>query len=156
MNPELLVAVSAVGMEVVASAVHRLFGHGPGWVLHRDHHDPGPGPLEHNDAIPAVFGVVSTGAFWLAMSRPGWGWLFWVATGVTLYGLGYALVHDVYIHRRLPLLPRRIRVLEPWRRAHLEHHRTGGAPFGVLIPVRPLRSRHRSADRPLAPLARRG
>ena len=147
MTPVLLVLGTMVVMEPVAAAVHRLFGHGPGWELHRDHHDPGPGPLERNDAIPVTFALLSMGAFWIGLSRPGWSWLFWVATGVTLYGLSYALVHDVYIHRRLPLLPRRITVLEPWRRAHLEHHRTGLAPFGVLVPLRPLRADRSGRDR---------
>jgi beta-carotene 3-hydroxylase len=144
MNAVLLVVATVVVMEPVAAAVHRFVGHGPGWALHRDHHDPGPGRLERNDAIPATFAVIAMVAFWVGLDRPGWRWLFWVALGVTLYGLAYALVHDVYVHRRLPLLPRRVTWLEPWRRAHLEHHRHGGAPFGVLVPLRPRRAGHRS------------
>jgi beta-carotene 3-hydroxylase len=141
MNAAVIVAVTMVVMEPVAAAVHRFFGHGPGWVLHRDHHNPGPGRLEHNDAIPVGFAAISMVAFWIGLDRPLWRWLFWVALGVTLYGMAYALVHDVYIHRRLPLLPRRVAWLEPWRLAHLEHHRHGGAPFGVLVPLRPRAAR---------------
>lgn len=143
MSAVALTVLAMIAMEPVAAAVHRFFGHGPGWALHRDHHDPGPGRLERNDAIPASFAVVAMAASWVGLDRPGWRWLLWVALGVTLYGAAYALVHDVYVHRRLPLLPRRVRWLEPWRRAHLEHHRHGGAPFGVLVPLRPRRARRR-------------
>jgi beta-carotene 3-hydroxylase len=141
MNPVLnavaITVVTMAVMEPVAAAVHRFVGHGPGWVLHRDHHDPGPGRLERNDAIPAAFALVAMGAFWTGLGAPERRWLFWVALGVTLYGLTYAMVHDVYIHRRLPLLPRRVTWLEPMRRAHVEHHRHGGAPYGVLLPLGP-------------------
>lgn len=134
-GPLLAVAVAFV-MEPVAASVHRWLGHGPLWFLHRDHHEPGPGRWERNDLIPLGFAALSMVAFALALSRPHLRPLVWVAIGVTGYGISYALVHDVYIHRRIPLLPRRIGWLEPLRRAHLEHHRTGGAPFGVLIPLR--------------------
>jgi beta-carotene 3-hydroxylase len=143
-----LTVLTMVVMEPVAAGVHRFVGHGPGWALHGDHHDPGPGRLERNDAIPASFAVVAMAAFWVGLDRPGWRWLFWVALGVSLYGLSYALVHDVYVHRRLPLLPRRVRCLEPLRLAHLEHHRHGGAPFGVLVPLRPRGGRRPAAQRP--------
>lgn len=122
-------------MEPVAAAIHRFVGHGPGWGLHRDHHDPA-GRLERNDAIPVAMALLAMAAFRIGWGVPGYGWLVSVALGVTLYGLAYALVHDVYIHRRLPILPRRVRWLEPLRRAHLEHHHHGGAPYGVLVPVR--------------------
>lgn len=135
MSGPLLALLTAVAMEPIGAAVHRFVGHGPGWVLHRDHHDPGPGALERNDIIPAVFSLLAMAAFWLGMTGDGLGWLFWVAAGVTAWGLCYAVVHDVYIHRRLAFLPRRIRWLEPLRRAHQEHHRHGGAPYGVIVPM---------------------
>ncbi len=137
MNKWVLGAVTAVVMEPVACAVHRCFGHGPGWTLHREHHDP-LRRLERNDLIPAGFAAVSMVAFAVGTASPKRrGWLVPVASGVSAYGALYALVHDVYIHRRLPILPRLIRWLEPWKRAHLEHHRTEAAPFGVLLPLRP-------------------
>ena len=155
MNAVVVTVATMIVMEPVAAAIHRFVGHGPGWVLHRDHHDPGPGRLERNDLIPAVMAVVSMAAFGLAVSR-NLQWLFWVALGVTLYGLTYALVHDVYIHRRLPILPRRVAALEALRRAHLEHHRHQAVLYGVLVPLRsrragrdavPGRERSTAADR---------
>lgn len=126
--------VTALAMEPVAAAVHRWFGHGPGWVLHRDHHEPVRG-WQRNDLIPVGFAAAAIVAFLVAVSTATFAWLFPVAAGVTAYGVAYALVHDVYIHRRIPLLPARVRWLEPWRRAHERHHEGGGRPFGVLIPL---------------------
>lgn len=136
-----LTLLTVLAMETVAAAIHRFVGHGPGWALHQDHHDPGPGRLERNDAIPLVMALAAMVAFRLGLTVPAYAWLASVALGVTLYGLAYALVHDVYIHRRLPILPRRLRWLEPLRRAHLDHHRHGGAPYGVLVPMRPRTAR---------------
>lgn len=133
MNGPLIALIVAVAMEPVSAAVHRWFGHGPGWGFHRDHHAPTTW-WERNDAIPLVFAGLSMVAFAIGVGVDGFAWLFWAATGATAFGLTYALVHDVYIHRRLRLLPRHVRWLEPWRRAHIEHHRTGGAPYGVLAP----------------------
>jgi beta-carotene 3-hydroxylase len=126
----------------VSAMVHRFFGHGRGWVLHRDHHEPSTW-WQRNDAIPLVFAVLSMIAFAVGLGVDGFEWLFWTAVGVTGFGLTYAFVHDVYIHRRLALLPEHVRWLEPWRRAHLEHHRHGAAPYGVLAPVRRTRKPRR-------------
>ncbi|MFN0026110.1 MAG: beta-carotene hydroxylase [Acidimicrobiales bacterium] len=136
MKAALVVGVTAFVMEPVASVVHRFFGHGPGWGLHEEHHQP-TRALERNDLIPLAGAAVAMAAFAVGTASPRHRWLVPVASGVTVYGFLYGLVHDVYIHRRLPILPRRVRVLEPWRRAHLEHHRTEAAPFGVLLPLRP-------------------
>lgn len=143
MHPALLTLLTAILMEPVAAAVHRLVGHGPGWVLHRDHHAP-RGRFERNDLIPVVFAAIAMVGFAIGVSSPGQRTLVWIALGVTIYGASYAFVHDIYIHRRLPLLPERVRWLEPLRVAHLEHHRQGGAPFGVLVPLRPVRVRRAS------------
>jgi beta-carotene 3-hydroxylase len=150
MNGPILAVVVGVAMEPVSAAVHRFFGHGPGWTLHRDHHAPRTW-WQRNDAIPLVFAVLAMLAFAIAVARDGFDWLFWSAVGVTGFGMTYALVHDVYIHRRVRLLPAQVRLLEPWRRAHLEHHRTGGAPYGVLLPLaRQARPAHRTPDDPEA------
>ena len=78
-----------------------------------------------------------------------------VGPGVTAYGLAYLVVHDLYIHRRLPLLPARVAWLEPLAEAHGIHHRYGGAPFGMLCPVVPARLRARAGDAARAAVAGR-
>ena len=135
MSGPVLALIVAILMEPVSAAVHRFIGHGPAWALHSDHHDP-HSRWERNDVIPLAFAGLAMVAFALSVNDPRLWWLFWTAVGVTVFGLTYALIHDVYIHRRIPILPRRIPWLEPLRRAHLEHHRTGVAPYGVIAPIR--------------------
>jgi beta-carotene 3-hydroxylase len=121
-----------VAMEPISAAVHRFFGHGPGWRLHRSHHEsPVRGP-ELNDVIPAVSALLTMALFAVGMWRPGWGWLVPVAAGATAYGAVYFTVHDLYIHRRLPLLPSYVGWLEPFKQAHLLHHRTGTGHWGIF------------------------
>jgi beta-carotene 3-hydroxylase len=131
-----LVAVSFVLMEPVTWAVHRYVMHGFGWALHRSHHQPRRGRLEANDAYPAAFALVVGAALAVGFNRPGWGWLVPVGVGITLYGAAYGLVHDGYIHRRIPML-RHSRALDVLATAHAVHHRTGGEPLGMLAPYVP-------------------
>jgi beta-carotene 3-hydroxylase len=132
-----LVLITIVAMEPLAAALHRFVLHGPAWGLHGDHHDPGRRRFERNDVIPLILAALAMAGFRVGLTSETLGWLTAVALGVTVYGLAYAIVHDLYIHRRLPILPERIAWLEPLRLAHLEHHRHDGAPFGMLLPRRP-------------------
>ena len=69
---------------------------------------------------------------------------------VTAYGVAYLFVHDVYIHQRLGRGLRRLRYLEWLRRSHARHHRIGGEPFGMLVPVGGTRRERRRCRRPCA------
>ena len=132
-----------VAMEPVTWATHRFVMHGPGWVLHRSHHARRPRWLETNDAYPVAFAAVVGAAMALGFNVGALGWLVPVAVGVTAYGAAYALVHDGYIHRRLPVGSRRTAGLDALARAHAVHHRTGGEPFGMLLPWVPRTERRR-------------
>lgn len=123
---------TAVLMEPLSARIHRQLGHGPAWFLHRSHHEGVVAGPEANDVIPAVSAAITVGLFALGVSRPRLARLLPVATGATLYGATYFAVHDCYTHRRLPLLPRRLRWLEPFRLAHLAHHRTGTGHWGIF------------------------
>ena len=135
-------------MEPVTWAVHRFVMHGPGWVLHRSHHVRGAGRFEANDAFPAAFATLVGAALAVGFNIDGWAWLVPLAVGVTAYGGAYALVHDGYIHRRIPVGKRRAAALEALARAHAVHHRTGGEPFGMLAPFVPHAQRRRRPSRP--------
>jgi beta-carotene 3-hydroxylase len=129
-----LVAVSFAAMEVVSYATHRWLMHGPGMGWHRSHHLPAKGRVERNDLFPLCFSAVGVTLFALASFgslRP----LFWVATGVTAYGLLYLAVHEVCIHRRLPVRVPSGRYVTWVRDAHRVHHVTGGEPYGMLLPL---------------------
>lgn len=139
-------------MEGVAWVAHRFIMHGWLWRWHQDHHDPDLKEgrfFEKNDLFFVVFAIPSMicfMTFWL----PGLFLLLWVAIGVTLYGVIYFLVHDVYIHRRFPWFAH---LDNPWSRAilraHGAHHarrtKEGCESFGLLL-VHPkyFRSRRKS------------
>ncbi len=121
-----LLAVGFVAMEPVTYATHRWVMHGPGRRLHRSHHAPRPGARwQANDLFPLGFALVVMAAMAVGFNVDGWGWLVPLCLGVTLYGVAYALVHDVYAHRRAPLLRRRHASLE--RLATCTRSTTGSA-----------------------------
>ena len=142
MTPFAFLVLAFVAMEPLTYLAHRYVMHGVGRRLHRSHHRRWPGRttgepfLEANDAFPAVFaGIVMLGLA-VGFNVDGFAVLLPVAVGVTLYGAAYALVHDGYIHRRLPA-PGRHPVLDRLAAAHELHHRFGGEPYGMLVPIVP-------------------
>lgn len=135
-----------VAMEPVAYAAHRWVMHGPGRVLHDSHHRPGlegRSRVEANDLYPLAF-AGATIAGMAAGARGGRAALGPIGAGVTAYGLAYAFVHDVYIHRRLGPVPA-AGALERLRAAHAWHHGDGGEPYGMLFPILPAGRRSRDA-----------
>lgn len=148
MNVALTVVGAVLGMEAVSYLSHRFVMHGFGIGLHRSHHQVSTGGFERNDLYPLMFSVVAVIAFALGTSLPS-ARILAVASGVTVYGVLYLFVHEVYIHRRVPVAPPRLRVLELLKRCHRVHHLYGGEPFGMLLPFvpRPLRDRAAEVDR---------
>jgi beta-carotene 3-hydroxylase len=134
--------VAFVLMEPLTALTHRWVMHGFGIGLHRSHHRrvrPGESPRrwEANDAYPVMFAALVMLGFAVGFNVAGFAALVPVGIGVTLYGLTYALVHDVYIHRRLPLFgDRPVPGLERLAAAHRVHHERNAAPYGMLIPLR--------------------
>jgi beta-carotene 3-hydroxylase len=142
-----LLAVGAfAAMEAVSALGHRAVMHGPGMVWHRSHHVPGPGRFERNDLFPLCFSAAGITLFALATMGPAIGPLLWVAIGVTTYGAAYMLVHDVHIHRRLGVRLPRSAYLDWLRESHAIHHRFGGEPYGMLLPLVPRALRARAAS----------
>jgi beta-carotene 3-hydroxylase len=142
-----LLAMGAfVAMEPVSALTHRWVMHGRGMVWHRSHHVPGPGRFERNDLFPVCFSAVGISLFAVATMGPVRA-LLWVAIGVTAYGAVYLFVHEVYIHRRLPVRVPRLAYVEWLRDGHRVHHRHGCAPYGMLLPLtsRARRRRARAA-----------
>lgn len=149
MSPVLVALASFVVMEPVTYAAHRWVMHGLGRRLHRSHHRRWPGRaagepfFEANDAFPAIFAGISVVAVALGFNVGGLGVLVPITIGVTLYGLTYALVHDGYVHRRLPVRGHHP-VLDRLAGAHELHHRFGGEPYGMLVPIVPASVRARA------------
>ncbi|GJM34307.1 MAG: beta-carotene hydroxylase [Saprospiraceae bacterium] len=93
---------SVAAMEFVAWFTHKYVMHGLLWNWHEDHHKPHhekEGFFEKNDRFFLVFAVPSALCYMLGAWTVHF-WLLFVGIGISIYGLIYFLIHDVYIHRR--------------------------------------------------------
>lgn len=136
----LAVAVAAAAaMEPIAAWLHRRSMHaGRGWGWHRSHHATRGRGWERNDWFPVAFAVATVAAMALGAAAAPLRFLLWAGAGVTAYGAAYFLVHDVCVHGRLAGRPLVAGRYLRWVAAnHGEHHRTGRAPYGFLVPVMP-------------------
>lgn len=130
-----IVVASVVFMEVFAWAVHKYIMHGPGWGWHESHHTETHGPFEKNDLYAVCFSVIAaalfiSGSLW-------WAPLWFIALGLTIYGLLYAFVHDGLVHQRWPFFVKTRgaymkRLVQAHRLHHAVHTRDGAVSFGFL------------------------
>ena len=142
----LLVLAAFLGMEVLVYLSHRFVMHGPGMPIHKSHHRRRPEPgFELNDVYPLMGSTVAMSGFALGLNVQGLAPLLPMAIGLTLYGVAYFFVHDIYIHRRLPWFNAELGVCERLKAAHRIHHLWGGEPYGMLFPVVPAALRERAA-----------
>ncbi len=138
----LLFLATVVAMEAVAYAVHRWVMHGPGWTLHRSHHEPRAGHFEANDWYGAIFALPSIALVW-GGSNGGWGdWAIAVGAGVSAYGAIYFGFHDLVVHgrmghRKAPRSPYMKRIVQAHRLHHAVETREHGLSFGFLWAPRP-------------------
>lgn len=124
-------------MEFVAWATHKYVMHGPLWVLHEDHHKPRGLGFQKNDLFALFFSGIAIFLFVLGDVSGQFEWTS-AGIGVTLYGIGYVLFHDIMFHRRIRRI--HIRAHSPYlkriTKAHSVHHQTsgkeGGRAFGFL------------------------
>jgi beta-carotene 3-hydroxylase len=148
-------AVALVAMEPVTYAAHRWLMHGPGMGWHRSHHQGDldrsgrarPPGVERNDLFPLCFAALTVAVLAVGLNVERWAAVVPVAAGVTAYGALYLSVHDLYVHRRVRWARLRARPLERLAEAHALHHRFGGEPYGMLVPIVPaaVRARARAA-----------
>jgi beta-carotene 3-hydroxylase len=131
----LIVLLTVVAMEFVAWGAHKYIMHGWGWGWHRDHHEPHDNVLEKND----LFGIVGAAAaiglftygFYYSLA------LWWVAMGITAYGVIYTLIHDGLVHQRYFKWVPKSGYAKRLVQAHKLHHATigkeGGVSFGFVF-----------------------
>ena len=135
---ELLITLSIFClMELVAWLAHRHLMHGFLWFLHEDHHVKTPGALEKNDTFFLIFAIPSWLCIMMGLMANN-GVSVAVGAGIALYGLAYAIVHEVFIHQRLPFLRKSNSIYwEAVRLAHKMHHshlgKEEGENFGMLL-----------------------
>lgn len=126
-----------LSMEAIAWFTHKYIMHGPLWILHKDHHKKeSKGWFEHNDFFFLIFALPGITALFFGMQND-YNYLFWIGLGITIYGLAYFLVHDIFIHRRLRVFSRTDSTyLKAIRKAHKVHHKhlqkEDGECFGLL------------------------
>ncbi len=138
----LIVTAVFILMEPVTWFLHKYVMHGFLWVLHKDHHDhSNDGPLERNDLFFVIFALPAIALFFFG-ARAGFNYLFYIGLGITLYGMAYFFVHDIFIHQRAKVLTHtKHPYLLSIRRAHKQHHKhlgkEDGECFGFLwVPIR--------------------
>lgn len=138
----LIVIVVFLLMEPLTWTIHKYIMHGFLWILHKDHHDHSTeGHFEKNDYFFVIFALPAIALFYLG-AKNGYNYLFFIALGITLYGMAYFFVHDIFIHQRFKLLKNtKNPYLKGIRRAHKQHHkyitRHDGECFGFLfVPVK--------------------
>jgi len=127
-----------LAMEFVAWFAHKYVMHGFLWYLHKDHHQHEPGFWEKNDAFFLIFAIPSAACYIIGSAVAGMFPLFFVGVGISLYGLAYFLVHDIFIHQRFKIFKRtKNKYLKAIRKAHKVHHKhlgpEDGECFGMLI-----------------------
>lgn len=142
----LIVLAAFVAMEGVAWFTHKYIMHGLLWRLHKDHHKKeSSGFFEHNDFFFLIFAIPGITCLFFGMEQD-YSRLFWVGLGITIYGMAYFLVHDIFIHQRIKILRRTDnRYFKAIRRAHKVHHKhldkEDGECFGMLwVPFKYFRS----------------
>lgn len=137
-----LTLASFAGMEGIAWLAHKYLMHGLLWSLHRDHHRKDVyGFFEHNDVFFLIFATPGIACLILG-NFTSMASLLYIGIGITLYGLCYFLVHDIFIHQRIKIF----RKSDNWylrgiRRAHKMHHKhlgkEDGECFGMLwVPMK--------------------
>lgn len=136
----LITLAAYVGMEFMAWFTHKYLMHGWLWSWHEDHHKPRhekDGFFEKNDRFFLVFAIPSMLCYMIGGMTPHF-WVLFIGVGISLYGLTYFLIHDVYIHRRFTWF----RQLDSEYsrailRAHGAHHakttKEDGESFGLLV-----------------------
>lgn len=138
----LCVLLAFVGMECVAWFAHKYLMHGILWNLHHDHHKKdGQAFLEKNDYFFLIFGI--PGVFLIVWgSLHQFGAAFWTGVGISLYGMAYFFVHDIFIHQRFKIFRNSDSAyFRAIRRAHKMHHKhldkEDGECFGMLwVPLK--------------------
>ncbi|PSR11040.1 MAG: fatty acid hydroxylase [Bacteroidetes bacterium] len=142
---------TVLAMEFVAWFAHKYVMHGLLWNWHEDHHQPHhkAGFFEKNDLFFLVFAIPSATSYIVGLNVDALFWLTFVGIGISIYGLIYFLIHDVYIHQRFKWFRQLdTKYSRAILRAHGAHHanqaKEAGESFGLLI-VNPKYFRKRSS-----------
>ena len=125
------------GMEIVSYCLHRFLFHGLLWRIHESHHTPNHGVFELNDVFSLGFAgaaiwLMFTGADTMTTTPE-----FALGLGVTIYGILYFIIHDLFTHKRFIPFKNDNAFMKLVRRAHQRHHqdvgKKGQEPYGLFL-----------------------
>ncbi|MGA9637007.1 sterol desaturase family protein [Flavobacterium sp.] len=125
-------------MECVTWLTHKYVMHGFMWYFHEDHHQPKyTNVFERNDVFFVIFAIPSILLFYFG-AEANFNYLFFIGLGITIYGFGYFMIHDVLIHQRFKWFKNtKNKYLIGLRKAHKVHHKhlgkEEGECFGMLF-----------------------
>lgn len=134
----LLLTISGFAtMEIFSYIVHRYVFHGVLWRVHQTHHTPRKGWFELNDVFSIFFALVAI-CLMVFAEKPLFASLsFPIGLGITIYGILYFILHDLFTHRRFLPFKSQNNILLKIRAAHQKHHQSieklGIEPFGLFI-----------------------
>lgn len=138
----LIVLITFILMEPLTWLIHKYIMHGFLWILHKDHHDhSNDGVFEKNDYFFIIFAIPAILMFYFGALN-NYNHLFFIGLGITIYGMAYFFVHDIFIHQRVKILKNtKNRYFLSIRRAHKQHHKhvtkEQGECFGFLfVPIK--------------------
>ena len=129
-------------MEFVAWAAHKYIMHGWLWNWHEDHHKPKHeknGFFEKNDLFFIVFAIPSMLCYMIGGLYDEYFAVLFIGVGISIYGLVYFLIHDVYIHQRFKWF-RQLdstysrAILRAHGAHHAKHTKEDCESFGLLVP----------------------
>lgn len=137
-----LFVLTVIFMEGFAYVAHRWLMHGPGWFLHKSHHEPRQGMFELNDLYAAIFAVPSITLFWYGIGLGHGAVYAWIGGGIAAYGAIYFGFHDVIVHRRVNIryIPESAymkRIIQAHRLHHVVETKKGTVSFGFLWAPKP-------------------
>ena len=132
----LLCLATTLIMEIVAILTHKYIMHGPGWFLHKSHHENHDDTFEKNDFYFLIFSIPSILFISIGAMDINYTYLS-IGVGILLYGLIYLFLHDMMVHKRFNKKYKiKNSYLKKVQRAHLIHHsnknKDGGVHFGFI------------------------
>ncbi|GAA0877340.1 sterol desaturase family protein [Algoriphagus jejuensis] len=135
-NALAFIALGFVAMELAGWAIHKYLMHGPLWMIHRTHHEPSKSFFELNDLFSLLFGSIAVVLIFKGIDALDY--RFWMGVGISVYGLLYFILHDIWVHRRFKWFGRpKNFILKGIFKAHQAHHRTNtkdeAVSFGLFL-----------------------
>ena len=128
--------VVAAAMEPWARLLHGRVWHASLWGIHRSHHTRRRGRFERNDVLSAAHAPIAAALVMIGCNLHGIAApvCIGIGVGMSMFGISYLIVHDGFVHGRLPVrFLARVAWLRRVRDAHAVHHARGAAPYGFFL-----------------------